>query len=174
MRDKKNSVLIIVIILILLIDQLIKIYFKTNLTVGYNLSLTGNFLGLHFTQTFMSMTKLLTIGFIFLVSGFILIKMLKIEVNHRLIRNGFLLIFGSSLGCLFDIITIGNIETIIPFGLRLKTMDTLYLYYGLGTKLFNLPYILGIVGLVIVLYSLIFKFSKLKKIMKVVFSKKRN
>jgi len=163
MKDKKFIPLISVVVFILLFDQTIKVVLNINHSIGYHIAVFGDFFGVHYTQVFMSIVKLTTIALLGLLSGFVFITNLKHQNTDMLCGAGVLLLFGSAAGRLIDGVTIGSFETLLPFGLSLKTMDAFYINFGMGAHIFNLASVLGLIGGFLILYALVFKFSCLKE-----------
>jgi len=163
MKDKKFIPLISVVVFILLLDQIIKVVLNINHATGHHIAVLGDFFGVHYTQVFIPIVKLTTIALLSLLSGFVFITNLKQQSTNMLCGSGILLLFGSAVGRLIDGLTVGTFETLLPFGLSLRTIDAFYINFGMGAHIFNLTSVLGLIGGFLILYALVFKFSCLKE-----------
>jgi len=163
MKNTKPIPLISVVVFILLLDQIIKLVLNVNHTIGYHMAVFGEFFGIHYTQVHIPIVRFILIALLGLFSGFVIIRNRKHHDTNKICYVGVLLLFGSALGRLIDGLTVGSFETLLPFGLSLKTMDAFYINFGMGAHIFNLASVLGLIGGLLILYALVFKFSCLKE-----------
>jgi hypothetical protein len=167
MSDKKKLLrnILIVSIILVLIDQLLKIYISKDLSIiGQNQSLIGNFLVLYHSSISI---PLIVLGINVMIGILVLLL-----ARYYFIKNGKskLFFYGLNLltigffGRVFDLITVGQIKNDILSGYTLNTVDTLFLNFGLFKTFISLFSVFGYIGLLMLIYVMIYKFNLIKPI----------
>lgn len=148
-------------VILVLTDQLLKIYVSANLQiVGQTRDLIGDFLRLYHVSTRVSILNLTVNSAIGILAVYLLIRFSRKKQQSALFLYSLAFISTGFLSRVFDLVTIGHFGNTISGGYNLITIDPLYINFYMFTTYVSFSSIVLHAGVFTLTYTLITNFIK--------------